>query len=222
MQFFPAGTATPCPSLGPYPSSPVARGLLPARASRGHFPGRPPPLRPTWVPGHRLRPLRVPGHRLQPHRHASPDARLPATCPAGAAASITTGGPFFTRVPYLTNDFFSAGNIDTAAEAIGCPACPCCDAGVPPTAPSPTPASCASYGDATRGWYPAAPGSCGDARGLSGTLFRPRGLARPSLAPHNGRGVRGPTRQPDMGSGASSVGLQHRHRQLDLDSQVPC
>jgi len=116
---------------------------------------------------------------------------------------------------------FPAGDTDTAAEA---PSCPCRDAGVPPTGSSPTPASCSPYGDATRGWYTAAPGSFNDAQGLTGlpsTLFRPRGLDRHSLAPRDGRGVCGPPRQPDVGSSATSARLQHRHRQVYLDSQAP-
>jgi hypothetical protein len=41
---------------------------------------------------------------------------------------------------------------------------PCCAAGVPPTAPSPTPVLRSPYGDATHGWYPAALRSHGVAR----------------------------------------------------------
>ena len=147
-------------------------------------------------------------------------ARLPATCPVGAAASVGTGGPLFAGVTYATGNVLSASDTDTAAEA---PSYPCRDAGVPPTASSPTPASCSPYGDAIRGWYPATSSSCGDAQGLVGlpTLFCPRGLAVASLAPRDGRGVRGAPCQPDMGSGASSAGLQHCHRQVDLDSQAP-
>jgi len=112
------------------------------------------------------------------------------TCPAGAAASVGAGGPLFAGVTYTTGDVFPAGDTDPAAEA---PSYPGRDVGVPPSAPSPTPVSCSPNGDATRGWYPAALGSCGDARGLAGLLgilFRPRGFAGPSLAPGDGRGVR--------------------------------
>jgi len=100
-------------------------------------------------------------------------ARLPMTCPASVAASIGTGGPLFAGVTYAIGGVFSTGDTDTATEA---PSYPCRDTGVPPSASSPTPASCSPNGDATRGWYPAALGSCSDARGLTGlpgTLFRP-------------------------------------------------
>ena len=75
-------------------------------------------------------------------------ARLPATCPAGAAAFVGTGGPLVAGVTYATGGVFSTGDTDTTAEA---PWYQCCDAGVPPVASSPTPASCSPYGDTTRG-----------------------------------------------------------------------
>jgi len=132
--------------------SPVTpRGQYPTRASRGHLPDR--SLRTTWV-------------RLKPHRHASPSqcastsnvpttrsqtvdssptgtlrpagARLPAMCPAGAPASVSTGGPLFAGVTYATGGVFHAGDTDTVVAA---PSWPCRDAGVPPTASAPTHAS---------------------------------------------------------------------------------
>ena len=148
------------------------------------------------------------------------DARLPAMCPAGAAAYVGIGGPLFAGVTYAISNVFSTGDTESAAED---PSYQGRDAGVPSSASLPTPASCSFDGDTTRGWYPTAPGSCGDARGLAGlpgALFRPRGFAGPSLAPRDGRGVRGPPRQLDLGSSPSSAELQHRHRQVDLDPQA--
>ena len=145
-------------------------------------------------------------------------ARLPAPCAAGSAASVTPGGLFSAGDAYTTCGLFCADDTYTTA-AYGCP---CHAAGVPPTTSAPTPTSRSPYGDTTRGWYPAAPGSRGDARrptGLSCTLFRSRRLVGPSLAPHDGKGVRCTPCQLDMGSGAPSAWLQRRHRQVDLDTQ---
>jgi hypothetical protein len=199
LQLSPAGTATPRPSPGPCPSSPPASdtpGPAPCPGLEGSPSGTAPVTVPDAGPG--------PSTPAPPTRFAQPvlvyqrRARTAPPPPSPPVAPSSPGSP-------PTTSGFSAGDADTAAAA---PSCPCRDAGVPPTASSPTPTSCSPYGDATRGWDPAAPGSCGDARrlaGLSSTLFRPRGLVGPSLAPRDGRGVCGAPRQPDMGSSAPST-----------------
>ena len=87
-------------------------------------------------------------------------ARLPATCLASAAAFVSTSGPLFAEVTYTTGDVFPACDTDPVAAA---PSYLGRDAGVPRSAPSPTPTSCSPNGDTTRGCYLAAPGSCSDA-----------------------------------------------------------
>ena len=148
-------------------------------------------------------------------------ARLPAPCAAGSAASVTPGGLFSAGDAYTTHGLFCADDTYTTA-AYGCP---CHAAGVPPTTSAPTPTSRSPYGDTTRGWYPAAPGS----RGLAATPVNRRSLLYPlpfvslvrtTLAPRDGRRVRGAPCQPDMRSGTASAWLQCRHRQVDLDAQA--
>ena len=57
----------------------------------------------------------------------------------------------------------------------------------------------------------------GRAAGLSGTLLCPQRLGGFSLALRDGRGVRGSSRQPDVGPRAASVWLQCGDWQVDLD-----
>jgi len=137
------------------------RGLYPAWASRGHLPGW--PLRTTRVSGRRLRlwphrhaspsrcsftsdvpTPRVPDRQLRPHRHASPSRCV-----------STSDVPDWRRClrrhrwpAYATGGVFSANDTDIVAKA---PSYPCRDAGVPPFASSPTPASCSLDGDVTSG-----------------------------------------------------------------------
>ena len=200
LPLFLAGTATPCPSLGLCPSPPVTRdttGPVPGLGLVGS-PLRPAPAHDTSPGSATSTPVPAPPARFaqpvlvyQRRAHGSGPGQATPPPPARFAqpvrVSVGTGGPIFAGVTYAIDDVFSAGDTDTAAEA---PSYPCRDASVPPSASSPTPASCSSDGDAARGWYPAAPGSCGDARGLAGlpgTLLRPRGLVGPSLAPRDGR-----------------------------------
>jgi hypothetical protein len=125
--------------------------------------------------------------------------------PAGARlpAPATAAGVRTTTVVVPTGDLSSGGTADGPVPAmdiytsVAATRGTCRDAGVPPTAPSPRPAAHPPDGDAARGWYPAAPGPGGHARGLtgfSGTLLRPHRPAGPPLASGDGGGVRGARR----------------------------
>jgi len=147
-------------------------------------------------------------------------ARLPATCLAGATASVGTGSPLFAGVTYATGGVFPAGYTDTAAEA---PSCPCCDAGVPPTASSLTPVSCSPYGDTTR-LVRCSPGLLRRCPGTRRSPRYPLPSARPccTLIAARWRSMRrslpakrgiwchvhrAPTSSPANGSGLTSAGL---------------
>jgi hypothetical protein len=65
-----------------------------------------------------LRPTRVQGCRLpRPCAFRPADARLPASCTAGSAASVTPGGLFSASDVSTTRGLFSAGDAYPAAAA---------------------------------------------------------------------------------------------------------
>ena len=185
LSMFPAGPATPCPSSGSCSSPPAARdttGPVPGPGLEGSPPGSATP--PPTLPARFAQPVRVyqrrahdagpgPARFAQQVRVYQRRARLPSLPPSAPVAPSSSGSPLPP----------AGSSPPTTPTPPPRPPATRVATSVPPAASSPTPASCSPYCDVTRGWYPAAPGSCGDA-GDSQVSPVPSSVREALLDPH--------------------------------------